>query len=142
MDWKYSNRKVVTKLSRNFFDEASEVDFCTLGHYYVFKNKTINPDRIEINGIEDIKEEIARMNIFLKNQEENNKCKKFIEENFTDIDVFPNNIPNKTEKPITGNNMANIKLINPVYSKTGFIVIIQNIKIAKVITIFLLILAL
>ena len=28
------------------------------------------------------------MNIFLKNQEENNKCKKFIEENFTDIDVF------------------------------------------------------
>ena len=85
---KYLNRKVVTKLSRNFFDEASEVDFCTLGHYYVFKNKTINPDRIEINGIEDIKEEIARMNIFLKNQKENNKCKKFREENFTDIDVF------------------------------------------------------
>ena len=85
---KYLNRKVVTKLSRNFFDEASEVDFCTLGHYYVFKNKTINSDRIEINGIEDIKEEIARMNIFLKNEEENNKCKKFIEENFTDIDVF------------------------------------------------------
>ena len=85
---KYLNRKVATKLSRNFFDEASEVDFCTLGHYYVFKNKTINPDRIEINGIEDIKEKIARMNIFLKNQEENNKCKKFIEENFTDIDVF------------------------------------------------------
>lgn len=85
---KYLNRKVVTKLSRNFFDEASEIDFCTLGHYYVFKNKTINPDRIEINGIDDIKEEIARMNIFLKNQEENNKCKKFIEENFTDIDVF------------------------------------------------------
>ena len=31
---------------------------------------------------------------------------------FIDIDVFPNSIPNKTEKPINGNNIANIKFVN------------------------------
>ena len=34
------------------------------------------------------------------------------------------------------NNIANIKFVNSVYSKTGFIVIMQNIKIAKTISIF------
>ena len=31
---------------------------------------------------------------------------------FIDIDVFPNSIPNKTEKPINGNNIANINTPN------------------------------
>lgn len=85
---KYMNKEVVTKLSNYFFDEACEIDFCTLNYYYSFKEKRVGSDRVLIDSIEDIKEEIARMNIFLKNQENDEVSKKFIEENFTDVDVF------------------------------------------------------
>ena len=43
---------------------------------------------VKINSLEDIKEIIVRMNIFLKNNEEINKNKKYIESEFDDLNVF------------------------------------------------------
>lgn len=90
IDIGHINRNTLINITNNFKDFAEQIDYCSLNKYYIYKKENIknNGFTVKINSLEDIKEIIVRMNIFLKNNEEINKNKKYIESKFDDLNVF------------------------------------------------------
>lgn len=84
------DKKVQLKLTNYFKNIAEQIDYCSLNKYYVYKKSNIeNKDfLVKINNIDEIKETITRMNIFLKNNQEISIYKNFIEDNFNTINTF------------------------------------------------------
>jgi len=72
-------------------DEASnQIDYCSGTQYYIYKNQNKeNPHFIKsINNIEEVKEEIAKMNIYLKEPEKIEYYKDVLTERFQNISCF------------------------------------------------------
>ena len=90
IDIGHISRNTLINITNNFKDFAEQIDYCSLNKYYIYKKEKIknNGFTVKINSLEDIKEIIVRMNIFLKNNEEINKNKKYIESKFDDLNVF------------------------------------------------------
>ena len=90
IDIGHISRNTLINITNNFKDFAEQIDYCSLNKYYIYKKENIknNGFTVKINSLEDIKEIIVRMNIFLKNNEEINKNKKYIESKFDDLNVF------------------------------------------------------
>lgn len=84
------DRETVNKITNKFKDTAQEIDYCTLHKYYIFKgiSKSNKEYRVQINSIDEIKETISRMNVFLKSNKEIQEGKLFIEKNFNMINAF------------------------------------------------------
>lgn len=81
------DRKTAEKLTNYFKNIANEIDYCSAEKYYIYKSEITNNRKflIKINNLEEVNELISRMNIFLDNNEEVIKYKKYIDENFDDI---------------------------------------------------------
>lgn len=95
------DRETANKITNKFKDIAQEIDYCTLDKYYIYKGmpeKDIDY-RVSINSIEEIKETISRMNVFLKSDKEIQEGKEFVRENFSNLNAF--------EMLDTDNNRAN-----------------------------------
>lgn len=84
------DKKVLLKITDYLKNIVEQIDFCSLNKYYIYKKSNIeNKDYlVKINSIDEIKETIARVNVFLKNNQDINIHKKFIENKFDSINIF------------------------------------------------------
>lgn len=84
------DKEVQLKITNYFKDIAEQIDYCSLNKYYIYKKSNVENKNylVQINSIDEIKEKITRMNIFLKNNQEISIYKKFIEDNFDNINTF------------------------------------------------------
>lgn len=84
------DRQTQIKITQYFEDIAEEIDYCSLTRYYFYKKTDIESKDylVKINSIDEIKETISRMNVFLKNKQDIAKYKKLLEEKFQNLNVF------------------------------------------------------
>lgn len=90
IDIGHIEKNTLTKITNNFKDFAEEIDYCSLNKYYIYKKDNVDNKNfiVKIKDIEEIKESILRMNIFLASNEEISKSRKYIEREFKDLNVF------------------------------------------------------
>ena len=86
----FIEKEIAIKITDYFKNKAIEIDYCSLNNYYMYKvgkieNKKYN---VKINDISEVKEIISRMNIFLKDNEEIDNYKKYIESHFENLSTF------------------------------------------------------
>lgn len=69
---------------------CKQIDFCSSSTYYTYKSSYKNQRSFikNINKLEEINEEIARMNLHLLNQNEIEKIKKDINNNYENLNCF------------------------------------------------------
>ena len=84
------NNDIIIDITNYFKDIAKEIDYCSINKYYIYKKEAVEKkDYItQINNISEIKEKISRMNIFLKNSDEIDENKKYIENNFPKVSAI------------------------------------------------------
>ena len=86
----YLNQEGLVKITNYFKDISRKINYFSLNKCYVYKE--IKPKtksyNINIRDIDEIKEKIARINVFFKSNEEIVKHKNFVNCNFGDIDAF------------------------------------------------------
>ena len=90
IDIGHIDKNTLMKITNNFKDFAKEIDYCSLNKYYIYKKENVENKGfiVKINRLEDIKEVIVRMNIFFKSNEEISSSRKYIENEFQDLNVF------------------------------------------------------
>lgn len=97
----FIEKEIAIKITDYFKNKAIEIDYCSLNNYYMYKEGKIENKKynVKINGISEVKEIISRMNIFLKDNEEIDNYKKYIESHFENLSTFTmldtDNISNK-----------------------------------------------
>ena len=66
------DKNTAIEITDKFKNIAEQIDYCTLNEYYINKNKIIKSrDSLkQVNSIKKIEEPIARVNIFLRNNDE------------------------------------------------------------------------
>ena len=74
------------KITDYFKNIAKEINYCATEKYYTYKNKTSKPIFKTVNNIEEVKEPICRINIFMNSNEDIMKCKNYIDKNFNTVD--------------------------------------------------------
>ena len=84
------DKNIVIDITNHIKDETEQIDYCSLNKYYIYKKEAVEKkDYItQINNISEIKEKISRMNIFLKNSDEIDENKKYIENNFPKVSAI------------------------------------------------------
>ena len=84
------DKMVAIKITNYFKDIATEIDYCSLYKYYMYKKGPLEKKDyiVKIDNIDEVKEKIARINIFLKDNEKIDKYKKYIESNFDSVSTF------------------------------------------------------
>ena len=84
----YIDREIVLDITKYFKEIAEEIDYCTLNKYYIYKKKVEKKldFLVQINGLDEVKEQIGKINIFINNNID--KYKEYIENTFEKIDVI------------------------------------------------------
>lgn len=84
------DKKMQLEITTYFKDIAEQIDYCSLNNYYIYKNSNVENKSylIKINSIDEIKETISRMNIFLKDIQEISRYKKSLESCFDNLNIF------------------------------------------------------
>lgn len=77
-------------ITQKIEDVSSEIDYCGKTTYYIYKNKKKEIENYSknINKIEEITEEIARMNIFLKEKKEIEIYHKILQKDYPNFNCF------------------------------------------------------
>ena len=86
----FIEKEIAIKITDYFKNKAIEIDYCSLNNYYMYKEGKIENKKynVKINGISEVKEIISRMNIFLKDNEEIDNYKKYIESHFENLSTL------------------------------------------------------
>ena len=86
----FINRDLVEEIACNFLEKSDGMDFCTVDKYYSIKTKlaTERDFHLQINDMSGVEGPVARINIFAKSNEEVLEYKKYIEENYKNVDVI------------------------------------------------------
>lgn len=84
------DKKMAINITNYVENIAEQIDYCSLNKYYIYKKEIVKKKDylVQINNIDEVEEEISRMNIFLKSNEEIDKYKEIIENNFNNINVL------------------------------------------------------
>lgn len=84
------DKNTAIEITDKFKNIAEQIDYCTLNEYYINKNKIIKSrDSLkQVNSIKKIEEPIARVNIFLRNNDEIDKYREDIANSFEKLDAF------------------------------------------------------
>ena len=82
--------EIAKKITEKLESHCIQIDFITEKNYNIYINKKkSNLDFIkDINTIDDLNEPIARINLFLKNNEDIEKCYEIITSNYNDVNCF------------------------------------------------------
>ena len=92
-------KAVVKEITEELESEALKIDYCSLNNYYRYKIRKINPPSfiINIDTLDEIKEEVAKINITLKDNKNIETITKEIGEkyNLNTIVMQDSNIDNK-----------------------------------------------
>lgn len=81
------DKKVQIEITNYFKNIVEQIDYCSLNKYYIYKKSKLENKEylVKIDSVDDIKETISRMNVFLKNNQEINLHKNFINNKFQKI---------------------------------------------------------
>ena len=86
------NQKRIIDITNYFENIAKRIHYCSMNNYYIYKDRTIdNKDfLIPVKNIEEIKEDIGKINIFLEGNgdKEIKTYKEYIESNFDTLDAL------------------------------------------------------
>lgn len=82
--------KNANEITKDIEDLSEQIDFISGTTYYIYKNKKkADVDFIkEVEHIEEIKEPLARMNIYLKKQEDVEPWHEYLNKKYKDINCF------------------------------------------------------
>lgn len=73
-------------------ESSEQIDYCSASYYYIYKNQNKNKNKpsfiINVNSLDEVKEDIARMNIFLKDESEAEYYKELIRKNYPNVNCF------------------------------------------------------
>ena len=122
----YINKEITKELYNLYKNEASRIDFCTSKNYLcITKERNDNRPFIKyIEGLDEINDNVSRMNIFLKNEEEVEAKKKKIEELFHDINVVKmldtDKENSKTWLSINPNNTNKLTTLKKISTKLNY----------------------
>lgn len=75
---------VVKEITREIEEEALKIDYCSISSYYKYKMKKINPPSfiVNIDHLDEIKEDIIKINITLKDNKNINRITKRLREKY------------------------------------------------------------
>lgn len=84
------DKKTYTSITNDVIKDSIEIDYSSLNYYYVKDDKktSMNIIRKQINNLEDIKEEVSRMNVFFNDEETLNEYKKKLQEKYKNLNIF------------------------------------------------------
>ena len=83
------DRQTVLKITNYFKNIAQGIDYISAEKYYMFRNRgDVDPRNfvVKINDVEEVNDNIARMNIMADNIEDVPLYKKYLDENIEEID--------------------------------------------------------
>ncbi|MBQ3409096.1 MAG: Cof-type HAD-IIB family hydrolase [Clostridia bacterium] len=86
----YLRADIVKDITKTFLEKSDGIDYCALNKYYSNKTKlkTIRPFHVQINGMNEINEEVARINIFGKSNDDVYEFKKSIDEKYPELQTI------------------------------------------------------
>lgn len=86
----YISKEEAKEITEQLDEVSDQIDYCSGTQYYIYKNQNKeNPHFIKsINNIEEVKEAIAKMNIYLKEPEKIEYYKDVLTEGFQNISCF------------------------------------------------------
>ena len=84
------DKKVAVKITDYFEKDAYQIDYCSLNKYYIYKNENIDNREFfkKVKSIDEVKEKIARMNIFIKDNIKIKNSLEYIENNYKNLEVI------------------------------------------------------
>lgn len=86
----YLNKDIVKDLTDRFLDVSDGIDYCSVNRYYSNKTKLAKkrPFHVEIADFNQIDEEIARINIFGKSNEDVYSFKGIVNEKYPELNAI------------------------------------------------------
>ena len=86
----YLNHDVVEDITRNFLNKSDGIDYCTVEKYYSNKTKIAlsRPFHLQIHNLNEVEGNISRVNIFAKKSEDIYEYKKYIKENYPELNCI------------------------------------------------------
>ena len=90
VDISFIDKEIAIKITDYFKNNAIEIDYCSLNNYYKYKDGKVENKKhiVQINNVNEVKEKISRMNIFLRDNEQIDNYKKYIESHFENLSTF------------------------------------------------------
>ncbi len=79
-----------TYLIKKYENLVTQIDFVGANNYYIYKNKKNSPLSflIDVESVEEVTEEIARMNVFFKDEENVFKVEEELKKEYPKLNVF------------------------------------------------------
>lgn len=82
------DKEIAHKITDYFKNIATGIDYITIEKYYMFRNEGTIDSRdfvVEVNDFQEVKDLISRINIMASDNEEVEKYKKYIDNNFNEV---------------------------------------------------------
>ena len=135
---KYINsisKGLAQQITKTVEKDCTQIDYCSGNMYYIYKNKKGNPVPFikDIDKIEEMTEDVARMNLFLLDQTKAEAYKDILEKEYPTINPFimqdststarwlvinPEGLDKKTSLELLGNSL-NISLEDMIFFGDG-----------------------
>ena len=87
----YLDKDVLEKITEYFKDISEGIDYRTLENYYMYrKNETVKSKGflVGINSLEEIKERVSRLNIYIKDYEDAEKYRDYVNQKFPETNAI------------------------------------------------------
>ncbi len=83
-------KEETTYLIKKYENLVTQIDFVGANNYYIYKNKKNSPLSflIDVESVEEVTEEIARMNVFFKDEENVFKVEEELKKEYPKLNVF------------------------------------------------------
>lgn len=81
---------VVKDITDMFFEKSNGIDYCGVNKYYSNKTKLrkVRPFHLQISGLDEVDEQVARINIFGKSNEDVYEFKKVIDDKYPELNTI------------------------------------------------------
>ena len=86
----YLNPDVVKDITDMFIEKSNGIDYCGVNKYYSNKTKLrkVRPFHLQISGLDEVDEQVARINIFGNSNEDVYEFKRIVDEKYPDLNTI------------------------------------------------------
>lgn len=86
----YLSEDVVKDITDMFIEKSNGIDYCGVNKYYSNKTKLkkIRPFHLQISGLDEVDEHVARINIFGKSNEDVYEFKRIVDEKYPNLNTI------------------------------------------------------